>query len=462
MPNDSAFPKSLMAAALSAAFPGMAVAQTAARIDFATGNVTASTADGRSRALTRGSDLQVGETVNTQQGRAQMRFTDGAFVSLQPQTEFKIENYVFEGRGSPKESAVMNLLKGGMRTITGLIGRTNRDGYRLQTATATVGIRGTGYSVSYDAGGSVTIFVAEGATTVTNLTGTAVIPGGRGVTVNDQNSQPTPSDEKPFLPPSGSGNTNIAGPQNPVQDALPQLPGAAALLTGTIDNKDPNLSNIAWAYNAGFEGSVNMRVTAFAAQTAVLDSVGRLTGYTGSPSSFEGTESSGSAQLSLAGNDGVIAWGRWIGGSTGQGKDLANNGPLHYVVGVPVTNMPTTGTATYAMLGATASCYSGCGSAAVTGSTLTVNFGPSNVSGSMALGMQINGATTNFSASLYGYTSSANFTANACNGGYSLYSQGFFAGPAASRAGMAYHVSGTVGEGPSSTNIGGVVAYRKQ
>ena len=139
MPNDSAFPKSLMAAALSAAFPGIAVAQTAARIDFATGNVTASTADGRSRALTRGSDLQVGETVNTQQGRAQMRFTDGAFVSLQPQTEFKIENYVFEGRGSPKESAVMNLLKGGMRTITGLIGRTNRDGYRLQTATATVG-----------------------------------------------------------------------------------------------------------------------------------------------------------------------------------------------------------------------------------------------------------------------------------------------------------------------------------
>ena len=156
MPNESVFPKSLMAAALSAAFPGLATAQTAARVDFATGNVTATSPDGRSRALTRGADVQVGETISTQQGRAQMRFSDGAFVSLQPQTDFKIDNYVFEGRGSPNESAVMSLLKGGMRTITGLIGRTNRDGYRLQTSTATVGIRGTGYSVSYDAGGSVT------------------------------------------------------------------------------------------------------------------------------------------------------------------------------------------------------------------------------------------------------------------------------------------------------------------
>ena len=104
MPNE--FPKSLLAAALSAAFPAVGHAQTAARVDFASGNVTASTADGRSRQLARGADVMVGETVNTQEGRAQMRFTDGAYVSLQPQTQFRIDSYVFEGRGTPKESAM--------------------------------------------------------------------------------------------------------------------------------------------------------------------------------------------------------------------------------------------------------------------------------------------------------------------------------------------------------------------
>ncbi|MBL8385568.1 MAG: FecR domain-containing protein, partial [Burkholderiales bacterium] len=190
MPNESAFPKSLLAAALSAAFPTVVHAQAVARVDFAAGNVTAQGTDGRARQLTKGAEVRVGETVSTQNGRAQMRFSDGAYVSLQPQTDFKIDNYVFEGRGTPNESAVMSLLKGGMRTITGLIGRTNRDGYRLQTSTATVGIRGTQYSITYDAGGSVTMFVADGAIAVSNQSGTTVVPGGRSVTVNNQNSAP--------------------------------------------------------------------------------------------------------------------------------------------------------------------------------------------------------------------------------------------------------------------------------
>ncbi len=449
MPNESVFPKSLMAAALSAAFPGIATAQTAARVDFATGNVTATSPDGRSRTLTRGTDVQVGETISTQQGRAQMRFTDGAFVSLQPQTDFKIDNYVFEGRGSPNESAVMSLLKGGMRTITGLIGRTNRDGYRLQTATATVGIRGTGYSVSYDAGGSVTIFVAEGATTVTNQSGTTTVPSGRSASVGSANSPPTTSDEKPFLPPQGSSNTNVAGPQNATQDAQAQLP-AATLLTGTLVNSDPNLANLAYS-------NYYMGVQAFSSSTSILNSEGILTAYQG-PYQFEG---SGSAQLSFAGNDGVIAWGRWIGGSTSNGLNLNDSGPFHYVVGLPVTNLPTTGSASYTALGATASCSSGCSSAVVTGSAMTVTWGSSYMNGNFTLGINIDSMPNNFAGSLYGYNSSAKFSGYACSGGLTMSGQGFFAGPAASRAGMAYQVYGSMMyEGPS-IGVNGVVAYTK-
>ena len=454
MPNESVFPKSLMTAALSAAFPGIATAQTAARVDFAVGNVTATTPDGRSRTLARGSDVQVGETISTQQGRAQMRFSDGAFVSLQPQTDFKIDNYVFEGRGSPNESAVMSLFKGGMRTITGLIGRTNRDGYRLQTSTATVGIRGTGFSVSYDAGGSVTIFVAEGSTTVSNQTGTSVVPSGRSASVSSQNSAPSTSDEKPFLPPPGSGNTNVAGPQNATQDAQPGLPGGS-LLTGTIVNSNPNLANLAYSnYSFG--------PNAVSAQPAILNAQGILTSFQG-PSGFEG---SGSAQLSLAGNDGVIAWGRWIGGTTSNGLNLDSNGPFHYVVGLPVTDMPTTGTASYTALGATAYCSTGCTSAAVTSSTMTVNFGTTNFGGNFTMGLKIDGAQNDFTGGLFGgYNSSSRFSAsgnnNRSSGSLSIQGAGFLAGPAASRAGMAYEVFGSNFEGPS-IGINGVVAYKKQ
>ena len=452
MPNESVFPKSLMAAALSAAFPGLATAQTAARVDFATGNVTATSPDGRSRALTRGADVQVGETISTQQGRAQMRFSDGAFVSLQPQTDFKIDNYVFEGRGSPNESAVMSLFKGGMRTITGLIGRTNRDGYRLQTSTATVGIRGTGYSVTYDAGGSVTIFVAEGSTSITNQTGTTVLPSGRSATVGSQNSPPSTTDEKPFLPPSGSGNTNLGGPQNPYQDSQQNV---LQLLTGTI-NSDPNLANLAFVYE-GTSGTRNP--TAQAAPTATLNNAGILTSFTGSTSA-----SSGDAGLSLAGNDGVIAWGRWIGGTTPGLNNRDSAYPFHYVVGLPVTNLPTTGTASYTYLGATASCSYGCSLAEVTGSTMSVTFGNGYFNGSFTLGLKVDGMQNDFDGGLFGYNSSAKFSAAASlnTSGGSLYmnGKGFLAGPGASRAGMAYSVSGSMYEG--SLAVKGVVAYKKQ
>lgn len=438
MPNE--FPKSLLAAALSAAFPAVGNAQTAARVDFASGNVTASTADGRSRQLARGADVMVGETVNTQDGRAQMRFTDGAYVSLQPQTQFRIDNYVFEGRGTPKESAVMSLLRGGFRTITGLVGRTNRDGYRLQTSTATVGIRGTEFNVAYDAAGSVTMFVAGGAIAVTNGSGTTEVPGGQSVIVTSNNSAPQTTSEKPFLPPDGTTPTQVTLPQNPIQDANPFI---QPVLSGTVVE-----APIATSYTA-FGNS-----DSFVTSSATLNAAGALTSFT---TNVEGvtTISNGSSVPQSAGNDGVIAWGRWVGGQDSQGNNFASGGPFHYVVGLPVTNMPTTGTASYDIIGATASCNFSCGQTAVTASTLSVNFGTSG--GTFTMGMLIGGAPMNGGGSLS--LSGTTFNASGSIAGNSMFGSGFFAGPAASRAGMAYNVNY---EGYGGGNIAGVMAYKKR
>ncbi len=441
MPNE--FPKSLLAAALSAAFPAVGNAQTAARIDFASGNVTASSADGRSRQLARGADVMVGETVNTQDGRAQMRFTDGAYVSLQPQSQFRIDNYVFEGRGTPKESAVMSLLRGGMRTITGLVGRTNRDGYRLQTSTATVGIRGTEFNVAYDSAGSVTMFIAGGAIAVTNGSGTTVVPGGQSVIVTSNNSAPQTTREKPFLPPDGTTPHHVTLPQNPIQDANPFV---QPILAGTVVG-----APVAIVYMEGASP------TSLISDSATLNGSGALTAYsftTNNEGPVVTTVNNGSSLPQSAGNDGVIAWGRWVGGQDNQGNNLASGGPFHYVVGVPVTSMPTTGTASYDIIGATASCNFSCGQTAVTASTLAVNFGAN--SGTFTMGMLIGGAPMNGGGSLN--LSGPLFTANGNISGNSMYGAGFFAGPAASRAGMAYHVNY---EGYGGGNIVGVMAYKK-
>ncbi len=89
-------------------------------------------------------------------------------MSLQPQTQFRLETYGYDKDDSKKNSIVMNLLKGGFRTITGLIGKTNRQGYKLQTATATVGIRGTEFSITTFPDGSVLFHTADGAIDVSN------------------------------------------------------------------------------------------------------------------------------------------------------------------------------------------------------------------------------------------------------------------------------------------------------
>ena len=46
-----------------------------------------------------------------------------------------------------RQTAAFRLLKGGFRTVTGLIGKTDRAQYRVSTQTATIGIRGTDYEV---------------------------------------------------------------------------------------------------------------------------------------------------------------------------------------------------------------------------------------------------------------------------------------------------------------------------
>ena len=111
------------------------------------GTLSVRKADGSIRILSQRSQIESGDTINTERDSyAQIKFTDGAQITLKPNTAVKIENFKFAEEKPDDDSFLYRLVKGGLRAVTGLVGKRSREKYQLETATATVGIRGTTFS----------------------------------------------------------------------------------------------------------------------------------------------------------------------------------------------------------------------------------------------------------------------------------------------------------------------------
>jgi hypothetical protein len=120
----------------------MAVA-AAGEFTFVVGEVTLTKANGQRSTPVRGTAVDAGDRIATgANGMAQLTMVDQARLSLRPATQFQIEAY--PDRRDSNEGAILSLLRGTLRTFTGLIAAGNRDRYVMKTRVATVGIRGSG------------------------------------------------------------------------------------------------------------------------------------------------------------------------------------------------------------------------------------------------------------------------------------------------------------------------------
>lgn len=138
----------LLVFALCAAFP--AFAQTAGKFLVTVGEVKLVGKDGKSRAVQRGGELLEGDTIVTgANSLAQIRLQDNGLLSVRPNTEMKLDKFSFAGADDRKATLLISLVQGGLRSITGLIGKVHREGYKISTATATIGIRGTDHEPFY-------------------------------------------------------------------------------------------------------------------------------------------------------------------------------------------------------------------------------------------------------------------------------------------------------------------------
>ena len=175
--------------------PGPAAASqdaVVARLVALRGAATAVTGAGASRALANGAAVYNGESVRTAaDSHAVLAFRDQTKVTLIAQTDFRLEDVRMLPAQAAQGNYFVRLITGGIRTVTGAIGRANRSNVRFVTPTATVGIRGTGIDI---------LVTAEG-TQMTTWEGAASLEGGGGEVVveKDRAAQFHPARGAPHL-----------------------------------------------------------------------------------------------------------------------------------------------------------------------------------------------------------------------------------------------------------------------
>ena len=112
---------------------------------LAKGVVTASSSESGLRTLAKGSAVHQGEILETASDSfLVVQLNDGTKLTLRPRSELTLEKF---NTDEGKEEALFNLLKGGLRTISGEIGQKRPDQFRVETGIATIGIRGTDFIV---------------------------------------------------------------------------------------------------------------------------------------------------------------------------------------------------------------------------------------------------------------------------------------------------------------------------
>jgi hypothetical protein len=98
-------------------------------------------------ALVEGSPLYSGDRVETGKGYAVIAFSDGSRMTVHRDSRLVIENYSF-AQAQKEDTLVLRLLRGGLRALTGMVGKQHPQAVSYRTATATIGIRGTGVDIS--------------------------------------------------------------------------------------------------------------------------------------------------------------------------------------------------------------------------------------------------------------------------------------------------------------------------
>ncbi len=130
------------------------VIKGSAEVQRSSGNVSA----------TMGMIILEGDTIITiEKSRVQVMLKDDTVITIGPSSRFSFDEFSFDG--TPNSKLQMSATRGFFRSVTGKLGKVAPNRFKVKTANATIGIRGTDLSADIH-GKNETIRCHSGAITV--------------------------------------------------------------------------------------------------------------------------------------------------------------------------------------------------------------------------------------------------------------------------------------------------------
>ena len=403
--------------------------------------------------VAKGQLIESGDNIVTgASGQTQIRFSDGGLVSLAPNSQFNINRYADENDAG-KDSFAVSFLRGGMRAITGLIGKRKPENYKVTTNTATIGIRGSAFSAKINPDGTMDVAGEQDTVEVCTNAGCVSLIVGEIVRVESQDRLPSRTAQRSNVPPLAA-REDLFTPENPADITPPALPanaevteqpGIAAMFIATgdafsISDSTPRGGD-PYSYGGG---------ASFIGSFLTLHDDGEM-GYGGSSVLSTTITTPNSGALGAVADADFIGWGYWANG-TASGP--IGNGPVtdvHYLAGRPTPNdqMPVTGTATYNLaldngLGGTRPTATSNGTTitgTLLGASLSANFDGGYVEATVNTRFTPGGSgVVDVTITDVANISGSRFSSFGCGNGTV---NGFFTGSLAARAGIVYSKSET-------------------
>lgn len=140
------------------------------------GQITALTGDIKIKRLSEtlipnlGFEIEKKDIISSNKNsKVQIVLKDETIITIGENSALNIEDYLYDDKNKEKSKASFNFFKGSFKSITGKIGKLNKEKFKLKTKSASIGIRGTTI-----VGNQSIIICTDGAITVTS----------NGVTVN--------------------------------------------------------------------------------------------------------------------------------------------------------------------------------------------------------------------------------------------------------------------------------------
>lgn len=163
-------------------------------VTLLSGPLLAKKTNGTMRVLAAKSSVEVGDTLSTQgKAYAQIRFSDGSTLILQPETTLTIDKFSYDVSKPAADNIAFTLARGGVRSSTGLLGKRSKDSVLMVTPSANISMQAANVIVQYVRPTAEAVAAARHAYL---LASTAALDSSMQVTRSDM---PAPAAIQPFL-----------------------------------------------------------------------------------------------------------------------------------------------------------------------------------------------------------------------------------------------------------------------